>query len=213
VPRQATRRPAGARPLAARAAACLAFANTLQWHASANPRETLHRYQDLLAWASGQQLLAAGSAQSLARRARRAPRAAAAVYRRAIALREAIYRIFLSLRDGAVPERDDVQRLNEELQRALPHYRVEFGDAEPRWTLAAGSAALDLPLWPIVHSALEVLLAERLRARVGQCADPEGCGWLFLDLSKNRSRRWCSIQECGNRAKQRRLQSRMRAAP
>ena len=190
----------------------MAFANTLHWHASASPRETLHRYEDLLAWASAQQLLAAGSADSLARRARRAPQAAAAVYRRAIALREAIYRSFLALRDGAVPERGDVQRLNEEIQRALPHHRVEFTDAGPRWTLAAGSAALDLPLWTIVHSALEVLLAEDLRARVGQCADPEGCGWLFLDLSKNRSRRWCSIQECGNRAKQRRLQSRMRAA-
>jgi predicted RNA-binding Zn ribbon-like protein len=190
---------------------CLAFANTLHWHASEHPRETLHRYADVLAWASAQQLLAPGQAGSLARRARREPQEADAVYRRATALREAIYRIFVSLCAGATLARHDVERLNLELHRALPHYRVEFAGARARWTLAADSTPLDLPLWPIVQSAAELLLAEDLRSRIGQCADTEGCGWLFLDVSKNRSRRWCSIQECGNRAKQRRLRSRMRA--
>ena len=79
------------------------------------------------------------------------------------------------------------------------------------WRLAAEDAEFDLPLWPIVQSAAELLLSEHLRGRVGQCADPSGCGWLFLDLSKNRSRRWCSIQDCGNRAKQRRLQARLKS--
>jgi predicted RNA-binding Zn ribbon-like protein len=67
-------------------------------------------------------------------------------------------------------------------------------------------------MWPIAFAAVQLLLDDDLRSRVGQCADAEGCGWLFLDLSKNRSRRWCSIRECGNRAKQRRLQSRARAS-
>jgi predicted RNA-binding Zn ribbon-like protein len=44
--------------------------------------------------------------------------------------------------------------------------------------------------------------------RVGQCADVDGCGWLFVDTSKNHSRRWCDINDCGNRAKQRRYQKR-----
>jgi predicted RNA-binding Zn ribbon-like protein len=203
---------AGAPPPPGRAGACLAFANTLHWHASEHPQETLHRYEDLLAWAARQGGLAARHVESLARRARREPQQAARVYRRAIGLRESIYRILRSLHDGAAPARGDAQRLNRELQRALPHYRVEFGDAGPRWSLAADPPALDLPLWPIAFDSVQVLLDDELRSRIGHCADAEGCGWLFLDLSKNRSRRWCSIRECGNRAKQRRLNSRRRAS-
>ena len=58
-------------------------------------------------------------------------------------------------------------------------------------------------LWPIVESAAELLTSER-RSRIGQCADDRGCGWLFLDATKNRSRRWCAMGDCGNRAKARR---------
>lgn len=195
--------------LVARAGVCLDFANTLHWHASARPRETLHGYGDLLSWAADKDLLARVQADALARRARREPRAADAVYRRSLALREAIYRVFVARLSGAEPKRDDVALLNGELQRALPHYRVEFDRDGAAWRPFSAGVELDLPLWPIVQSAAELLLSD-LRGRVGQCADPGGCGWLFLDLSKNRSRRWCSIADCGNRAKQRRLQERMK---
>ncbi len=186
------------------------FANTLDWHASDRPHETLHRYEDLLEWVHAHGVLSRDRIDVLARRARREPQAAAAVYRRATALREAIYRIFVDRITGSVPAHGDIRLLNEELQRALPHYRVEVAADGPAWRLAADGAEFDAPLWPIVQSAAELLLSENLRDRVGQCADPEGCGWLFLDLSKNRSRRWCSIQDCGNRAKQRRLQARLK---
>jgi predicted RNA-binding Zn ribbon-like protein len=68
-------------------------------------------------------------------------------------------------------------------------------------------------LWPILRSAAEVLTSEK-RTRLGQCADDRGCGWLFLDTSKNRSRRWCDMEDCGNRAKARRhyLRERGRSA-
>jgi predicted RNA-binding Zn ribbon-like protein len=189
---------------------CLEFTNTLHWHASDRPLETLHGYEDLLRWAGGKKLLSRHQLDVLWRHARRDPRAAAAVYRRARALREAVYRIFVARLAGAVPARDDARRLNQELQRALAHYRVRFGVDGPAWRLATEAPQLDLPLWPIVQSAAQLLLSEDLCDRVGQCADPAGCGWLFLDLSKNRSRRWCSIRDCGNRAKQRRLHARQK---
>ncbi len=193
-----------------RAELCLDFANTLDWHASDRPRETLHRYEDFLEWVRAQGVISGDRSEALARRARREAQAAATVYRRATARREAIYRIFVARIAGTAPELGDTSLLNEELQHSLPHYRVEFPVDGPAWHLVAGGGELDLPLWPIVQSAAELLLSENLRDRVGQCADPEGCGWLFLDLSKNRSRRWCSIQDCGNRAKQRRLQARLK---
>ncbi|HSH12932.1 MAG TPA: CGNR zinc finger domain-containing protein, partial [Desulfurivibrionaceae bacterium] len=67
------------------------------------------------------------------------------------------------------------------------------------WSDAGGLRRL---LWPIVRSAAELLTSEKLE-RVGQCAG-DSCGWLFLDTSRNRSRRWCEMEHCGNRAKARR---------
>ena len=58
-------------------------------------------------------------------------------------------------------------------------------------------------LWPVVQSAVDLMTSPELD-RVGQCADDRGCGWLFVDTTKNRSRRWCDMRDCGNRAKARR---------
>ena len=54
-------------------------------------------------------------------------------------------------------------------------------------------------LTPIVWSAADLITGPRAQ-RVRQCADPEGCGWLFLDESRAGTRRWCSMGNCGNRA-------------
>jgi predicted RNA-binding Zn ribbon-like protein len=65
-------------------------------------------------------------------------------------------------------------------------------------------------LWPVLRSAAELLACED-RERVGQCADDRGCDWLFCDSRRNHSRRWCNVEDCGNRAKARRLDARGRA--
>ena len=54
--------------------------------------------------------------------------------------------------------------------------------------------------WPIAHSAVDLLTSEDID-RVGQCGDDRGCGWLFFDTNRNHSRRWCRMEDCGNRAK------------
>jgi len=66
------------------------------------------------------------------------------------------------------------------------------------WNWDVDADALDAPVCPIALSAAELLISEE-RQRIGQCADDRGCGWLFLDTSKNHSRRWCDINDCGNR--------------
>ena len=63
-------------------------------------------------------------------------------------------------------------------------------------------------LWPIVQSAADLLTTESLD-RVRLCK-AEDCGCLFVDASKNRSRRWCAMSDCGNRAKVRRHRQRLR---
>jgi hypothetical protein len=62
-------------------------------------------------------------------------------------------------------------------------------------------------LWPIAHAALELLTDAELH-RVKRCA---GCPWLFLDHSKNTSRRWCAMNDCGTHAKVRRYVARRAA--
>jgi predicted RNA-binding Zn ribbon-like protein len=84
------------------------------------------------------------------------------------------------------------------------------GDVRFVWGWNAGRLRLDQPLWPIVHSAADLLTSDELRPLVRQCG-AEDCRWLFLDTTKNRSRQWCSMTSCGNREKARRHYERVRA--
>ena len=70
------------------------------------------------------------------------------------------------------------------------------------WTYTFEERKLDQMLWPIIRSAAELLTSDKLD-RVCECPG-ENCGWLFIDMSRNRSRRWCDMKDCGNRAKARR---------
>jgi len=77
-------------------------------------------------------------------------------------------------------------------------------------SLKRGGDDLERPLWEIAHSAAD-LLTSGDQERVKECASTT-CEWVFLDKSRNRSRRWCDMSDCGNRAKARRFQARKRAA-
>ena len=155
-------------------ALCLDFANTTEWHASARPHESLTSYEDLLAWS-----------------------------RRATGLREIIYRVVVRLLRGGRPEPADLGAFNRALSSSLRRSRVVAERGGLAWTWVRDDRALDAMLWPIVESAAELVTSAR-RRRIGQCADDRGCGWLFLDTTRNRSRRWCAMGDCGNRAKARR---------
>jgi predicted RNA-binding Zn ribbon-like protein len=188
---------------------CLDFANTAAWHASARPEEGLKSYQDLVAWCQRAELLDPARAAALLREARRRPAPAAAVLRRAVELREALYRIVVCLLRGAPPDRADLVVFNRAVGAALQHAHVEAHRGGLVWSWADNGRALDAMLWPIVASAADLLTSER-RGRIGQCADDRGCGWLFLDTTRNHSRQWCDMGDCGNRAKARRHYRRAR---
>ena len=182
-------------------ALCLDFANT--WGDRERPEEDkLRDYPDLLAFARQTGMLTAAEAARLAGRAGREPREAAAALARAVELRETLYRIFSSAAIGRGPEAADLERLNAALPEALSHLRLEPRGTELIWTWAASDDPLEAPLWPVVRSAAELLTSEE-RRRVRECGGG-ACTWLFLDHSRNRSRRWCSMETCGNRAKARR---------
>jgi len=181
---------------------CLDFANTVDWHASDHPREWLTGFSDLAAWSRHAGALTEGQARSLVRAAESGAEEAASVLERAITLREALYRIFSAIAARRSVEPADLATLNTALATALMHLRVIPADEGFTWDWAAGQGELDRMLWPVAWSAARLLTSKDLD-RVRECPG-DGCGWLFLDTSKNRTRKWCSMESCGNRAKARR---------
>jgi len=179
-------------------ALCLDFANT--WSHRGRP-ETDHllRYSDLLAFGLQAGALTAAEKDRLSGRAKREPQAATAALARSRDLRETLYRTFSTLAADSGPEAADLERLNAALPEALSRLRLERRGTELVWSWAAPDEPLEAPLWPVVRSAAELLTSQE-RQRVRECAG-SSCTWLFLDRSRNRSRRWCSMETCGNRAK------------
>ena len=183
---------------------CLDFANTVHWHAGPQPVEALRTYGDLLDWSVRIGLLDEHQAQHLRREAEQRPREAAAVLDYAHTTREAIYRLLSAQAHGQSADADDVRVLNAALAEAMSHARLNLTADGFGWDWGgAAPEALEQMLWPVVQSAVDLLTSPELD-RVGECADDRGCGWLFLDTTKNHSRRWCDMRDCGNRAKARR---------
>jgi predicted RNA-binding Zn ribbon-like protein len=188
---------------------CLSFANTADWHSSEQPVEGLNGYWDLLNWGVIVGLIHREYAQRLANIADKTPESAERILQDGIELRETIYRIFSAIANQCSVDHGDIQILNRFMQTSYPFLQVvDSGDGfELSWEQR--TEALDQILWPVIHSAVELLTSDQLE-RVGQCEDDRGCGWLFYDTSRNRSRRWCSMESCGNRAKVQRFYEKQR---
>lgn len=187
---------------------CLDFANTADWHLSEHPEEELLGFSDLVSWNRAEKVLADDQARRLLRAAEERPGQAAEVLARAIDMREAFFRILVARLHGGKPEAQDLDTLNLRLAEAMTHARLTPADGGFRWGWEK-TDDLRQVLWPAARSAAELLASTDLD-RVGQCADDRGCGWLFFDTSRNHSRRWCSMEACGNRAKAKRHQARER---
>jgi len=186
---------------------CLDFANTISTRMETG-REYLTSYAELAAWSEHAGALAEDEAEALRNHAASHPNLAAGTLERAILFRETVYRIFSAIADGGEPGRADLAALNEALRPALSRLEVNStGDGFAwRWTLDGND--LDGMLWPLARSAADLLTSEDLK-RVRQCAR-DGCDWLFVDTSKNHSRRWCSMDLCGSRVKAKRYYQRKR---
>ena len=189
---------------------CLDFVNTGSQRRLGPFGEKLHAYDDLLDWAVQAEALTEEEAAHLRSRAAKDPAAAEAVLERGRALREAIYRVFAARQAGEELPAEDLRVINEEHARAAVNRVLTPGGIGICNFEFATYDALDRPLWPVAVSAVNLLASEDT-ARVKECGT-ENCNWLFLDTSKNRSRRWCDMKECGNREKARRHYHRKKSA-
>ncbi len=174
---------------------CLDFANTLYGHQDPI-HEYLYDYRDLVLWSRHAGLLTHSRAEDILEYARQDPNESARIFQHAIDLREMIFRVFSNLAQGHTPVETDLDRLHQTWLESHAHSR--FVQKDKGFVLDWEEArAGDAVLWPVLQSAVVVLTSEEV-SRVKQCGR---CDWLFLDMSRNRSRRWCSMSACGNRVK------------
>jgi predicted RNA-binding Zn ribbon-like protein len=188
----------------------LDFINTLDWRfRETGSEELLETYPDLVHFTEQSGLLAHDQAQTLSRTATK--RKAAKVLEASRELREALAEATYSIVDRHVPSVTQLKTLERHFQSARLHQKLRWTDSFAQWSLAEVADAPELPLWLLALSAADLLTSDAL-STLRACDNLE-CRWLFLDTSKNHTKRWCDMKICGNRMKARRFKAREHPAP
>jgi predicted RNA-binding Zn ribbon-like protein len=182
---------------------CIDFVNTVSGKRLRAPIERLNDYGELVSWAEQVEIVSPADGKALRRAARGHPRQGEAILGRAKEFREALFRIFRTVAESARPDEADLALLNREIAEAHSHLEIAATSGRFGWRFSQENELASV-LWPVARSAAEVLLNDD-PGRVRMCEDSGGCGWLFYDETRNGQRRWCSMKDCGNRAKVRRF--------
>jgi predicted RNA-binding Zn ribbon-like protein len=187
---------------------CLDFVNTLAWRTSSPPNDRLQNLDDLLAWSIYVELLPPDKVQALYPKSQKDKLLATEVVEEALLLREAIHRIFSAILVHKVPDSIDITRLRTIFAQAV--VRADLIDVGKRhvWKMPQQINDLRAICWSVSISAIELITSEEAN-RVRVCQN-EGCGYLFVDRTRNGSRLWCTSDICGNRARVRRYYDRNR---
>jgi predicted RNA-binding Zn ribbon-like protein len=168
--------------------------------------DRLRDYDHLLAWADRAGIISSESARRAGARAAARSDEASAALGQARALRADIYDVFNALaleRDPPVSSLTSLRRIHGE---AIAHGSLVRRDDAFTWDWSENEELVAV-LWPVVHAAVELLTSNKVQ-RVKRC---NRCSWLFVDATKNRSRRWCSMEGCGTNEKSERFVQRRRA--
>jgi predicted RNA-binding Zn ribbon-like protein len=179
------------------------------------PVELLADYADLLRFAEQTRLLDTRQVRRLANSVN--PGAAARTLRSARELREALAAAFYGSVDGHPPVAADIRTLERHFHSASGHRElrweqaVENANGRPGmgWDWGRFETNAELPVWILSQTASQLMMSDAMD-RIRACG-VDTCRWLFLDTSKNHTRRWCNMRVCGNRMKARRFQARREA--
>ena len=200
---------AGSLPLIADNLA-LDFANTESGRGYSSHQDHLREAANVVDWLRHAKALPAEEADWLAERASGRPELASDLLARALDLRAAIHDAGAALGRGAGPPQGALMRLSALHARFVATAELAPGPSACRWRWSVGASPVEAALGPIALAAVR-LFTEGDFSRIRECGG-HACGWLFYDTSKNNRRRWCEMEVCGNRAKQRRLAARRRGA-
>jgi predicted RNA-binding Zn ribbon-like protein len=182
----------------------LELVNTLDMRFSAQTVDLIPTYKDLLRLTTQLQLLTAEQARKLARTVGKEEE------RRVLAstaeLREALARVLYGRIDGTRPPAGQLQILEQQFHAAAQHRRLLAGESHLEWSWSGVERHAEIPLWMLAQAASDLLVSSDAEL-IKDCGDPT-CRWLFLDVSKNHTRRWCDMKTCGNRMKARKHHAR-----
>jgi len=182
---------------------CLEFTNTVRARPLSEKVDLIPGYGDLLSWARQATILTPGEAAALAETASQQPRAAADALAQAVSLREALYGLFSARAAGLPAPASDLHTVNKAIGKAMTRAGLNpSASGGFEWGWPDAPPGVDRVAWWVARSAAELLTSRELTG-VRECAGYD-CGRLFMDGTKNRSRRWCDMASCGNRAKGRR---------
>jgi len=179
----------------------LDFVNTVAFRADpGKKKDHLQRTEDVRRWASQAQLPDRAAINS-------GPLVGTAALRRIRAVREQLFAVFHAIASDCPIPADKLAWVGNALHDCCAKRCLSIEGAEVRWTWRPGARGTDYLLYPVLTAATDLLIAEHSsnkasRGLVRQCEDA-GCGWLFLDRSNARKRRWCRMADCGNRNKAR----------
>jgi predicted RNA-binding Zn ribbon-like protein len=189
---------------------CLRFVNTMAWRLRDPHEERLPTPDALLHWL-GANGLGSGRYVAQVRTSWQGDDAPAkSFYGAALDLREAIYGVFHAQIERRAPPDDALARLNTWLTAPAPGIVLAASGAALGWQEASLDADPRGLLRPIALSAASLMTGPRGH-KLRQCRDDRGCGWLFVDESRAQNRRWCAMEDCGNRAKAARYRARAAA--
>ncbi len=191
----------------------LDFVNTASRRESGPLMDRLETYADLVEWGEAAKALPDCVPEDLLKAAAEHPEDAARTLHEARELRESLYRIFRAFAastDAPSAPTDDMARLNAIFRRANAHRTLYCSNAISNivgaptfdWKWDQSGAELDRVYWPVALAAADLLTAGDSR-RIKECGGAN-CNWLFLDHSKNCSRRWCTMEDCGSKVKAKR---------
>ncbi len=181
---------------------CLDFVDSRNWDSREAKYERFMIYTDFVWWNHDVGVFTEEVTQPLLQEAKRRPAEAAAMFDQCMALRDTIYQVFEPIANGTPLEQVDLSKLNELIARILTQSQLVATANNFKWRWVGAPNALERVMWFPLWSTVELLTSSKLK-RV-KCCSGRSCGWLFLDTSRNGSRRWCEMKHCGNQAKARR---------
>ena len=186
----------------------LDLVNTLDWRFrdAPPPLELLADYNDLVHFAAQSGLMSRAQAARLHRNTSASK--AAAVLAAVRELREATAQVTYAALEQTRPRASAIKKLEEYFNRAREAEGLNWDGTKLTWGLEDSVAAAELPLWLLSRITAELLTSDAMDM-LRACGNPE-CRWLFLDTSKNHTRRWCDMKICGNRMKARRFKAQHR---
>ena len=182
----------------------LELVNTLDMRFASQTVDLIPTYKDLLRLTTQLQLLTAEQARKLARTV--GEEEARRVLASTAELREALAKVLYGRIDGTRSAAGQLQILEQHFYAAALHRRLLAGESHLEWSWSGVERQAEIPLWMLAQAA-SILLVSSDAELIKDCGDPT-CRWLFLDVSKNHTRRWCDMKTCGNRMKARRHHAR-----